>query len=383
VPDSRSRREDQIWTIRSGGPDSLWPIWNRAKRLSLFARAHLSALCALSLTAIILAREFADLKEFVRDPIVLLIPGVLLGALLIARYAWLLYVPATIAKKTHFFYALITVSTISLAITEGPRLLSLYRARPFTILMVALAVAAIFSAVWDFFGDKMSTSHRDIWFSVALREALRQLDALQVRQKTMSDAEISRWYSDFLEWVLLYSSTALGGRKSVQAAFLVKSLDREDTLRLLKTTSDSVYPRNLEVTLPTPDDRGGAAGLAFSQERPAVVYMPYRKAHNAFISFWQSDLLYNMSPYAEVVRTEDKSQPWFESSLSVPVYFYDIRTGAHRIAGVLTFSSPVPDPFEPNDFLMAECFAHLISEALLITQAIEASRSDERARRDN
>jgi hypothetical protein len=39
--------------------------------------------------------------------------------------------------------------------------------------MLTLTAATVMAALWEVFGDKLSTSHRDIWFSVAVREAIR------------------------------------------------------------------------------------------------------------------------------------------------------------------------------------------------------------------
>ncbi len=358
-----------------GGPDSLWPIWNQSKRISLNLRAHLSALFALVIVVIMITREFGELKDVVREPRWLLFFVLAVGSLFSARYLWLLYVPVKLRVRIHVLYSVVIAATVLTAFVFGPTLYALYKASPFRLLVLTLAVATVAEALWEVFGDKLSSSHRDIWFSVAMREAIRQFDEVLTREQVMSETELAKWYGDFLDWLLKYSSTALCGRTEVQAAFLMRPPDREGVLRLFKTSPDCDYPSGLEVCLPGRGRTPGAAGLAFTMERPGVVYVPYRKKKQAWTFVWQPHLSYDMSDHSIEAWTEVKGQPWFESSLSVPVYFYDRENRATgRVAGILAFSSRSPDPFEPPDYLMAECFAHLLSQALFLKETMQGAR---------
>jgi hypothetical protein len=355
-----------------GGPDTLWPIWNLAKRISLNVQAHLSAFLALTIVIIMVVRESAELRDLGHEPRWLLFVFLAVGIWFSARYVWLLYMPVKLRWQGHVLYSLTFAMTLVSAVVFGPSLLDLYHSGRFRLVIVVLAAATILAALWEVFGDKLSSSHRDIWFSVAMREAIRQFDEVLTREQPMSKDELIDWYLNFLDWVLEYASAALCGRKRVQAGFLIKPPDRADVLRLFRASAGSDYPAGLEVPLPTRDHGGSAAGLAFTLERPGVVYVPYRKRKEAWTRCWTQRLTYNLSDHPEDAWTELKGQPWFESSLSVPVYFYDRehRTTA-RVAGILAFSTKAPDPFEPPDYLMAECFAHLISQALYLKDTLQ------------
>jgi hypothetical protein len=196
---------------------------------------------------------------------------------------------------------------------------------------------------------------------------------VRTRNVPLSEAEFAEWYVKFIEWVLKYSSTALCGRTRVQAGFFIRSRDEPSVLRLFKASAESQYPDGIKLGLPGPNG-GSAAGLAFMLERPGVVYVPYRKTRKAWAYYWSQHLTYEMADHPVEAWTEVEGQSWFESSLSVPVYFYNRKDRATaRVAGILAFSTAAPDLFEPPDYLMAECFAHLISLALSLR---ETTRSD-------
>jgi hypothetical protein len=139
-----------------------------------------------------------------------------------------------------------------------------------------------------------------------------------------------------------------------------------------RMSDKSGYPADLEICLPGGASPPGAAGLAFGLDRRAVVYVPYRKVRTAWIHEWRPQTLgFSMDRTSQEAWTEKDGQEWFESSLSVPVYFDAQPTEAtRRKAGVLTFSTRAPDPFEPPDFLIAERFGYLISQALFLTETV-------------
>jgi hypothetical protein len=358
-----------------GGPEILWPIWSLAKRISLNLQAHLSAILALAIVGVMILREFKDLHEMVYEPRWLLFIPVAVGGWFSGRYIWFLWVPVKLRPRAHILYSVVFLATLVIVVVFGTQLLTLYNAGRFRLVILILATFTVAAALWEVLGDKLSSSHRDIWFSVAMREAIRQFHEMLTRKQPMSDSELVDWYGKFLDWVLEYSSSALCGRKRVHACFLIVPPDREDVLRLFKASAESGYPDGLEIPLPKQDRTGGAAGVAFMLPGPGVVYVPYRKKKQAWSHYWVP-LSYRMSRYPVEAWTEVPGQAWFESSLSVPVYFYDRECRATpRVAGILAFSTEAPDPFEPPDFLMAECFAQLISQALYLKETMQRAPS--------
>jgi hypothetical protein len=281
--------------------------WIRKKQVQVFVRKRLSHILAISLAMLVVVRESEIFKDLYR----------------------------------------------------APRLPSL-----FEVLVLVLTASTIAAAIWELFGNKLTTSPQEIRFLHGTRLLLSELEKLAYDKSASASA--SDRLDNFLTGFLEITSKTLCGRKQVDAGFMVK-LPGGDALKLVKASRRAKYPLGLEIPLPNGAAPTGPAGVCF--DRTQLVYVPKKNRKEAWpfrLVAGDSGEKYEPSEPIECwVPAPDPRLEDFRSVLCVPVAVYAEKDKKNRF-GVLNFSTKARDPFLDRDFMMAECFASILSHAVAL-----------------
>jgi len=234
----------------------------------------------------------------------------------------------------------------------------------FELLVLVLTIGTIVAAVWELVGNKLTTSPQEIRFLQGIRRLLSELERLAY-DRSISATAADR-LDNFLTGFLEITSKTLCAHKHVDAGFMVK-VRNASVLKLVKASKRAMYPLGLEIPLPGGDAETGPAGICF--DRTQLVYMPKKKRREA----WPFALVEGAA--GEKYEPSEPIQCWvkaptpkledFRSVLCVPVAVYTQRDTKNRF-GVLNFSTSARDPFLDRDFMMAECFASILSHAVAL-----------------
>jgi len=177
---------------------------------------------------------------------------------------------------------------------------------------------------------------------------------------------------EFTKEVIRAACDALCGRAAVCGAYMTPR--EENSLKLWQVSANAHYDLGLTIPLPQDKPGPGPGAWAFKQEHPYnPVYLPEKERTEAWsVQARVGGAHYNLPPPTEVdwVEAKDSTLEAFQSVLCVPVRFYG-TDGKPRNNGVLTFSTKRRDPFLPNDFRMAECFARVLAQAMAIATKMD------------
>jgi hypothetical protein len=361
-----------------------WFVQDKMKRVRAFLLKHLSVIFSASSLGLIVWREWQTSAPFktssnLRHWLVLVF---LVASILYILWFLLsiILVRSRVRKSTLVCFSTITVVTAFVAANNLQRLLAFLNLHGFELLILIATAATAASAVWEVRGDKLSSSRRDNEFAMAVRESIRQLDYMWKEGGRMPPEEFRQVHEQFLDWVITRSCAALCGRKKVHGGLLVKPLDQDGFLSLDRCSVGAPYDKDLKVALPGPGRKAGAAGVAFTLGRRAVVYVRDHATRKAWKYEWKPEIKdYWMSKEPEEAWTTNLNDELFTSSLSVPVLVYGQNKSITTV-GVLVFSARAWDAFFEKDYLMAECFAHIISQALLVRRMVEQQRRNKQGK---
>jgi hypothetical protein len=287
------------------------------------------------------------------------------------RYTvWIYRKKAQVWIRTHLSHALAVFLAVLVLVRESPELYELVESgqRPsgFQWLVLFVTISTLVAALWEHFGNKLSSSPQEIRFVNGMRDLLFGLEKFS--HGVDREQDVNARLGTFVEGFLELSRYTLCGEKEVDAAFMQKD-PAKAALILKKSSKGAKYPANLEIPLDAEPHHGPAA-VAFQET--CLAYLPKMKRKET----WPFSLIEGTGgkqwyePKLPVTGWVDAKKPEeqsFESVLCVPVAVYHQNAEKQRF-GVLNFSTCARDPFVDRDFLMAECFASVLGQACATAQ---------------
>jgi hypothetical protein len=243
----------------------------------------------------------------------------------------------------------------------------------FDVFVGLLLIATIIAAGWEIWGNKLSTSPQEIRFLRGMRSLLLEMEAMVFGGK-MSQEQAEKRFSEFVKGFLRITSSTLCAHEKVDAGLMMKVLNR-DYLKRTHVSDAAKFDVGFEIPLPSntvPETKSGPGGISFY--RAKLVYMPSVKKRK---EAWPLSLAELNKPEHETYALDGVPiQAWieatnteyqdFSSMLCAPVG--KDRDGKTRY-GILEFTTKARDTFIDRDFMMAECFASILSQAVAITVA--------------
>jgi hypothetical protein len=235
--------------------------------------------------------------------------------------------------------------------------------------ILGLTVVTVLAAVWELYGNKLTTSPQEVRFLTAVRSLLLELERLAYGKdiEVPPSSELQR----FMEGFLRITSETLSGPGKVDAGIMFK-VPSEEMLTLTKASESANYPPDLQIPVPkeNTEEDSGPAGVSFHRLR--LVYVPKKKRKES----WPFRLVHNekgetyepSEPVVCWVPAPQPDQEDFKTVLCVPVAVYSEKYKKSRY-GVLNFSTKKNDPFVDRDFMMAECFASILGHAVASTKS--------------
>jgi len=352
----------------SGGPDIRWAIWLRKKKVQVFVRTHLSHLLAVALAFLVFVREvwsgdlcaaLASLSG-IQWLLLLYLAGAVVALL---RLGWTVYMKQHSARSV-VFHIIVVGLAIYLAYGHGVSLLeAMADISPLLWLVTILTVGTFGTAVWELVGNKLSTSPQEILFSCGMHLLMERLENFCFdSDDNMNDKEL---YEGMIKEFLNITSETLCGPNKVNAGLM---LDSGGRLKIEFETDDAHYSQ-IEFPLQN-NDKKSAAGLAFQRK---LVYVPYKHWQDAWSLKHKQEEDYEFPPAPEKawLSAQNPRDEKFVSVLCVPVGTYE-RNKDWKPVGVLNYTTSSLDPFVPRDFLMSECFASVLCQALTFTKRMRS-----------
>jgi hypothetical protein len=329
-----------------GGEFRRWHKWVRKKRHQVWKRQYLSETLSLTLAVLVLLREIPELINRWKT--------------LSYSYRQLQWPAGTIQAQEWTREAGQFLQGLSAMIL--PLLFGL-----FVLLLVAGTVLAAF---WERSPSKLATSPQEIGFVVATRSLLLQLESMTFAGK-MSNVEAQARFDKFVDGFLTVTSKTLVGHRKADAGFLMKQqLSRLDPwLERVNSSNPVRLPKGFTLPLPSqtvPEEHCGPGGICFHRGR--LVYMPSVKKWKEAWPLRVNEYTYALdgAPLNSWVKAAKPADEDFSSILCVPVGLD--KDGKTRY-GVLEFTTKAKDEFIDRDFMMAECFASILTQAAAITAA--------------
>jgi hypothetical protein len=297
-------------------------VWVRKKRIQVKIRTELSHWLAIGLAILIVIREWKELVAFLQ---------------------WIYFLLVC--------HGLVIVG-------EPPTL--------FGIFVLLLTTGTVWAAFWELYGNKLTTSPQEIRFVTGIRTLLLELERLVHGSDVQSPTdELSRFAKGFLT----ITTETLCGPHKVDAGIMYK-MPSNEALQLTEVSELAHYTKGLEIPLPTEaSPKTGPAGVSFQQV--SLVYVPHKHLKEA----WPFRLIVDdgkesyepSEPVIGWIPSSSAEEEDFESGLCVPIAVYS-QKGQKTRYGVLNFSTKANDPFMDRDFMMAECFASVLSHAVAVTR---------------
>lgn len=244
------------------------------------------------------------------------------------------------------------------------------------VLILMITGGTVAAALWELFGNKLTTSPQEVRFVRAMRALLHEMErflAGKDREPNAAD-RLAEFCDGFLEIVC----HTICGKVRIDGGLMIKLPGRR-ALKLVKSSKNAKYPNGLEVPLSGGTEEGAPGPAAVAYDRLQIVYMPSKKNRRGW--------LFRLAQDGDGERYEP-SEPvegWtpapsaeleaFRSILCLPVAAYEQRN-RKKPFGVLNLSTQTRDPFVDRDFMMGECFASVLAQAFSIAEA-EALRQAE------
>jgi hypothetical protein len=295
-----------------GGKYLRFFIWVAKKKTQVFIRAYLSHVLALTLAVMVTVREWGEFSK------------------------------------------------ISLSIHQ-PNISG------FDLFVFAITAATFGAAIWEFFGNKLTTSPQESRFLKGIRAQLFELEKFAYGNDRTVDP--TDRLAEFVEGFLDVASNTLCAHRHVDGGLMVESPEK-DCVMLVSSSKAARYPKTLSIPIPSNETTStGPAGWSF--QRTQIVYMPSKEKKES----WPFDLLaengserYEPSePLKGWIAASEPNLENFRSVLCVPVAIYQEKRQKRKF-GVLNFSTSARDPFVDRDFMMAECFGSILAHAFAISQ---------------
>lgn len=292
------------------------------------------------------------------------------GSRYLKSFVWWLWKNLQILVRSHLSHVFAFILGILVLIREWHVLFPLIRFEHLPnseeLLILIVTLGTIAGALWEFFGNKLSTTPQEVRFVATIRALLIELE--KFTYGTSKDKSPKERLSQFTDSFLDATCEAMCGKKLINGAFMWQPPD-SDHLALINKSSNAKYLMDLEIPLPTSteSDITGPAGIAHTQTR--VVYMPLKRWKLS----WPMRLVKNGK---ERYETLDPCYGWVKgtqemerctSVLCLPVAVY-LGPKKREAFGVLNYSTRSLDPFVDRDYMMGECFASILAQATAAAQ---------------
>lgn len=281
------------------------------------------------------------------------------------------FIQVNIRKHTSVVLALILA--VGVCVEKNRELLEMGRFQHWPTrlewFVLSLIVLTVLAAVWEFKGNKLTTSPQEERFLDGMRYLLFELEKFSHGQDLTAD-EVDVRLARFIQGFLEITTRALCGKKRIDAGLMVRMSDKK-TLVLQFISKSANYQKGLVIKIPSNVDRGDVspAGETLAHDEPHLTYMPKKKKERTWV-FQSDDLEGRYKALRSIVGWVNTIKPEFQdfrSVLCVPVAVYQ-KEDEKLSFGVLNYSTKVRDPFVDRDFMMAECFASILAQAFAVAQ---------------
>jgi len=359
-----SQREDLVSGSVRGGPSAHWYGWFWKKVLQVLIRRHLSLFLAVILAILVVGREF---KELVATVFALTLGEwstmacLLIAVVALLRAIWIKVMHPEVRKR---YYLALTVSALAGSYFVWVQGADMWRAMKTVAfldwLILTITGLTIWAAILEFRGRKLSTSVQEVRFSEGIRLLLTRLDEF-----CFTDSGQKRSHSSVSKEFLDIASNTLCGDTEVKACMMALT---GGGLTIGEVSTGAGYKVD-----PSVDFNDGAAGLAIRDG--SLVYVPEAGWKEA----WSIEQVEGegfqvaSSPVKAWIQTSSGEK--FKTVLCVPLTTYT-TAGKLKSFAVMNFTTVKRDLFLTRDFIMADCFAKLLAQALSFVERMEGARAE-------
>jgi len=289
-------------------------------------------------------------------------------------YVWFSKKNLQSIRRTHLSTILAVVLLFLVFIREWPELSHLTQMiwgfswpNWFGWLILVIVFLTFVTAKWELWGNKLTTSPQELRFHWGVKSCLKKLE--QLRSELRSAPDPQKVFDSFVNELLEIAAGNFSVKFWVDTGVMTKDPD-DDSLVLEYWSVFAEYPKGLRIPLPAPNKETGPAGVAFADQ--VLVYVPSKRAKRAwpFISLEDPEITGLPEPRYEPaypVVCWVNAPPEFEKFRSVICVPIATSPGLGDTIkfGVLNFSTDARDPFVHRDFLMAEFYAAILTQAFL------------------
>jgi len=351
--------------IVRGGPSAHWYFWFWKKVAQVLVRQHMSRFLALALAILVVCREFKDLIATFRALTLMewsTTACLLIAAVALLRAIWIKVMHPRVRKR---YYLALMASVLAGSYFVWARGADMWAAMKNVAfldwLILTITLGTIGALIWEFSDHKLSTSVQELRFSEGIRLLLTRLDefcfAESGQRRSRSDVSV-----EFLD----IASNTLCGDIDVEACLMVPSGDR-------LTITEQATGANYKADDPPIDFKGGAAGLAIQEGN--LVYVPDAGWKEAWSIEQISAESYQVAQSPVKAWIQTSSGETFKTALCVPLKAYT-RAGELKSFAVMNFTTVKRDLLVTRDFIMAECFAKLLAQALSFVERMEGAGAE-------
>ncbi len=351
--------------------------WARKKSIQICIRRHLSHWLALALAVGVLWRERDALWGMLMEiPMLSWVLSliVIAGTCILGLYIRdLLPSRARMPFAGHVLHVIVLLGyglTLWYMRAEIAVAWGYLRAVPGILwFILLLTLGTILAGVWEFSGNKLSTSPQDVKFVYTIRGLLFDLEKFCYGLDRTEDP--NKRLDDFVQGLVNATAQTFYDYRRADAGFLTNLRDKA-VLKLEKWSPNANFDRDLSIPIP-PAEQPGAAGVSLHLSQ--LVYVPFVQRREAWPFSWDQDAAEwrPSPPWRAWVKPSRPEYEAFASNLCVPVARYHQTRengGIERVQyGVLNVSTKARDPFVDRDFLMTECFASILALAFAFSKA--------------
>lgn len=269
--------------------------------------------------------------------------------------------------RSHLSHTLALLLAVSVLLRELPEVSGKFfhpgEMRPWDIFIISITAVTVIAALWEFGGNKLATSPQEIRFVLGIRWLLARLEKFKREIEGGDYADTSKKLDDFFDFFLKVTSNTLCGKKDVDAGLMLYQ-ESEGKLALHKYTPGAIYQDDLKIPIGThvTDARKGPAANSF--ESGLVAYMPKKaKRIGILLEAKEGEEYRLVKIFRGWYQSQSEREEEFCAVLSIPITIY-AKEREKSNYGVLNYTTVKGDPFVPRDYIMAECFASILAQAI-------------------
>src|SRR5713101_5810755 len=148
------------------------------------------------------------------------------------------------------------------------------------VLILMITGGTVAAALWEVFGNKLTTSPQEVRFVCAMRALLYEMEKFVAGKDRVTDPgdRLVKFCEGYLEIVC----QTICGKARIDGGLMVKLAGRK-ALKLVKSSKNAKYPDGLEVPLSGDTDEGKLGPAAVAYERLKIVYMPSKRTRRGWL----------------------------------------------------------------------------------------------------